>query len=320
MKRYILKRLVISLIVLIGISLLVFALIQLQPGNPYSLMISPSTKPEAYQRMLEKVGYYDPFPVKYLNWFWRFLSGDMGYSIVSNKPVLAMIMDRASNTLLLTGTAFCFSLSLGTVLGFSTALHQGSFGDNLVTFITLICLSIPPFFIGLLLIKCFAYDLAWLPASGLEDVRANSTGLLHLKDVASHLLLPALTLAISQVTFYQRFIRSTFVKLLDADYLITAMAKGLTFKEAVIKHGAKNVLIPILTLVFLQLPSLFSGALITETVFVWPGIGKLTYDAVMRRDYMVIMSVLMISSILVLACNLIADLLYASIDKRIEWR
>lgn len=320
MRQYILRRLLISIAVLAVVSIIVFTLMHMQPGNPYSSMINPNTSPAVYEQMLQRMGYYDPLPIKYVRWLGRLLHGDLGYSITSGKQVGDLIMDRLGNTLLLTGTSLIISLIVGTILGVWTAFKRNSFFDNLVTLISIICFSIPTFFIGLLLIRIFAFDLRWLPSSGIIDLRSSTDGWGRILDVARHLILPASTLALTQVTFFQRYIRLTMVDILQAEYITAAQAKGMTLSEAVRKHGIKNALIPFFTLLLLQVPSLFSGALVTETIFVWPGIGRLSYDAVSQRDYMVIIGVLMISSVIILVCNLLADILYSLIDKRIQWR
>lgn len=318
MRRYLLRKIVTALIVLLAISLIVFALIELQPGNPYSFMMSPNTSPEVYEEMLEKLGYYDPFIIKYLAWLGRFLMGDMGYSIVTGQAVATMIVERLGSSLLLSVTSMVVSFILGTLIGCFTAFNHDKWMDQMISFGSIVVMSVPAFFIGLILIKVFSFDLNWLPASGIQNVRSNSSGWDHILDVARHLLLPVMTLSATQISFFQRYIRANVIEVMRAPYIKTAMSKGLTYREAVVRHGSKNILIPILTLFFLQLPSAFSGALITETIFVWPGMGKLTYDAVLRRDYMVIMGVLMVSSIIVLTSNLFADLTYSLIDKRIE--
>lgn len=319
MKRYIAKRLVISLGVLVLVSMVVFGLMHLQPGNPYSHLMAPETSPETYERLLTQLGYYDPLPIKYGKWLWNFIRGNMGYSIVTGQPIRAMISDRMGNTLVLTLSALALSTLVGTLLGISTALRRHGAYDQLVSFLSILVLSIPTFFIGLVLIKIFAFDLNWLPTSGVTDVRAHHTGFRRVLDVLHHLILPASTLALTQVTFFQKYVRAAMLDVMDSQYIKAARAKGMTLREAVFRHGLKNALIPFMTLLFLQLPGLFSGALITETLFIWPGIGRLSYDSIQRRDHLVIIAILMISAIIIQVSNFIVDILYGLIDKRIQW-
>lgn len=318
MTRYILKRLIIATIVLFCISIVIFALINLQPGNPYSYMMSPNTSPDLVKQRLTEIGYFDPIYVKYFKWIDRALHLDLGYSIKYSMPVLEVIGLRLKNTLILMSTSLILSVVVGILLGMFAAYKRNSMIDDVITVISYIGISIPAFFFSLLLIKKLSYDIPVFPASGMYDVRGDLYGLEKAVDVMKHLFLPSVVLTMLNATSFIRYTRSSMIEIVDREYIKAAMAKGMNFKTALVKHGLKNALIPIVTVFCLQLPALFSGALMTETVFVWPGIGRLGYEAVQNRDYPLIMGILMITSVLILLSNIVADILYALIDKRVE--
>ena len=319
MTKYILKRLLTSLVVLFGISIIIFALIHLQPGNPYSTMIDPNVSPEVVKEMLKKIGYYDPIYIKYFKWISRALTGDLGYSIYYGQPVLNIIGTRMSNTVLLASFSLLLSLIFGIGIGILSAIKKNTLFDHIVTVVSFIGLSIPAFFFGLILIKIFSFDLKLLPVSGMKTLGTDYTGIKAVLDTLKHMILPGIVLAFLQSTAFIRYTRSAMIDVLDKEYITTARSKGLTINKAIFKHGFKNALIPIVTIFCLQIPFLFSGALLTETVFVWPGIGRLSYEAVLNRDYSLIMGILMILSIIILLSNLLADILYAIIDPRIRY-
>ncbi|CEK38853.1 ABC transporter permease [Paraclostridium sordellii] len=319
MAKYILKRLFTTLVVLFGISIIIFTLIHLQPGNPYSTMIDPNVSPEVVKEMLSKIGYYDPIHVKYIKWISRALRGDLGYSIYYGKPVIDIISSRMTNTAILASFSLLISIVFGIGIGILSAIKKNTLFDKVVTVFSFIGVSIPAFFFGLILIKVFSFDLQLLPVSGMKTLGSDFTGIESFFDLLKHLLLPGIVLAFLQSTAFIRYTRSSMIDVLDKEYIVTARAKGLSKNKAIFKHGLKNALIPIVTIICLQIPFLFSGALLTETVFIWPGIGRLSYEAVLNRDYSLIMGILMILSIIILLSNLLADILYAVIDPRIRY-
>ncbi|CEN79125.1 ABC transporter permease [Paraclostridium sordellii] len=319
MVKYILKRLFTTLVVLFGISIIIFTLIHLQPGNPYSTMIDPNVSPEVVKEMLSKIGYYDPIHIKYIKWISRALRGDLGYSIYYGKPVIDIISSRMTNTVILASFSLLISIVFGIGIGILSAIKKNTLFDKIATVFSFIGVSIPAFFFGLILIKVFSFDLQLLPVSGMKTLGSDFTGIESFFDLLKHLLLPGIVLAFLQSTAFIRYTRSSMIDVLDKEYIVTARAKGLSKNKAIFKHGLKNALIPIVTIICLQIPFLFSGALLTETVFVWPGIGRLSYEAVLNRDYSLIMGILMILSIIILLSNLLADILYAVIDPRIRY-
>ncbi len=266
MFKYIIKRLLIAIGVLFGVSIIIFALIHMQPGNPYSTMVDSRVSKEVIKEMLTKVGYYDPLPMKYIKWITRTLHGDFGYSIYYGAPVLDVINSRIWNTVLLS-----------------------------------------------------AFDLKLLPVSGMKTIGENYNGLEKIIDILKHLILPGVVLAFLQMASFMKYTRASMLEVLNKEYMKTARGKGLSKNKTIWKHGFKNALIPIVTILCLQVPFLFSGALLTETIFVWPGIGRLNYEALLNRDYPLIMGILMIIAIIILLSNLLADILYALIDPRIKY-
>ncbi len=305
------------MIVLVGISVLIFCLIHMQPGNPYSSMMSPHLDPEMVRNRLRELGYYDPMYIKYIKWITRAIKMDWGYSIKYSEPVMAVVSRRFLNTLILMIGPLVFSLVFGCTFGIICAVKKNTRMDDLISLVSFVGISIPSFFFSLLLIKKFSYDLGIFPSSGMYDVRSSGEGLAYMGDLIRHLVLPSLVLTLLQATAFVRYTRSSMIEVLDKEYILAAMAKGLTRRQAIIRHGFKNALIPIVTVFFLQLPGLFSGAIMTETVFVWPGIGRLGYEAVMNRDYPLVMGILMITSVFILLSNILADILYVVIDKRV---
>lgn len=318
MKNYIVKRLIISLFVLFGISILIFALVNLQPGNPYLHMLSPNTPPELIEAKLRSIGYYDNFFIKYIKWMKRALVFDLGYSIKFSRPVIEIISSRIGNTILLMGLSLILSSVLGVAIGMISSLERNTAVDDIITVVSFVGVSIPAFFFSLVLIKIFSYDLSILPSSGMYNVRYNYSGIEKILDMLLHLILPSAVLIMVHMASFIRYTRSAMIEILDKDYIKSAMAKGMSFRKAILKHGLKNALIPIITVFFIQVPTLFSGALMTETVFVWPGIGRLGYEAVQNRDYPLIMGILMITAVVILISNILADVFYILVDKQVE--
>ena len=317
--RYIIKRLLQTIPILIGISIIIFTLVNLQPGDPYAHMMDPNLSAEMREEMLQKIGYYDPLPVQYVRWLGRAVQGDLGYSIVYKSPVLKVIGSRIGNTFVLSVTAILLSMMIAIPIGIVTAIKRKQLIDYVATVIALMGLSIPAFFFGMLMIKWFAVDLKWLPISGMVTAGAHLEGMAYVKDVASHMILPTLVLALINTASLMRYTRSHMIEIIEQDFIRTARAKGISSYRVIYKHALKNCMIPIVTIISLQIPTLLSGALLTETIFIWPGIGRLNYEAVMNRDYPLIMGIVMCIALLTLTANLIADILYALIDPRIKY-
>lgn len=319
MFKYAIKRMINTIPILLGISIIVFILINCQPGDPYSNMVDPSVTQEVKEQMLKQIGYYDPLPVKYVKWITRAVRGDLGYSIIYKEPVIEVIKSRVGNTVLLGIASLFLSILIAIPIGMISSVKRYSIFDYVMTVLSFIGLSIPAFFFGMLLIKVFSVDLKILPISGMVTMGKNYIGINHIIDIFNHMILPTIVLALINTASFMRYTRSSMISIIGQDYIRTARAKGVSSFGIVLKHALKNTLIPIITIISLELPALFSGALITETIFVWPGIGRLNFEAVTNRDYSLIMGLVMIFAVITLLSNLVADILYAAVDPRIKY-
>lgn len=304
---------------LLGVTVIIYAIIRLQPGNPFLYMIDVNTDPSFLPEQLEKIGYNDPLLIQYGKWLLRALHGDLGYSIEYKQPVIGLIVGRFRNTLILASASFLISTILSISIGILSAMYPHSFIDRFVTLCCFIGVSIPVFFFGLLLIKYFAYDHAIFPVSGIQSLGMHYTGWKNVADTAKHLVLPAMTSALTQTATLLRYMRSSVLSTVSQDYISMAMAKGMTRRQAILKHGVRNAVLPVVTVICNRIPDLLSGALIVETVFVWPGIGLLNYNAILHQDYPMIMGIALFVAVIVILCNLMADILYALLDPRIKW-
>jgi len=306
-------------LILICVSVIVFIFVNQAPGDPYTQRLDPSVSAEVREEMLTKLGYYDPLHVKFFKWAGAALEGDFGYSVKYKKPVWDVIMEHLPNTIMMGASALALSVCIAIPAGKLSATKRNSIFDYGATILSFIGISIPAFFFGLILIKFLAFDLKLFPISGMISVGKGLTGFAHVKDVLWHMVLPTIVLALLQTATLMRYTRSAMLEVLDQDYIRTARAKGL--KESVVtnKHALKNALIPIITILSIQIPTIFSGAVLTETIFVWPGIGRLSYTAILDRDYPLIMALLLLTTVIILLCNLLADILYAIVDPRIRY-
>lgn len=320
MERYAIRRLAQAVLIVLCVSLIVFIFINLAPGDPYTQRLDPSVSAEVREEMLEHLGYYDPVHIKYFKWLSAVAHGDLGYSIKYKKPVADVIGERLPNTIVLGLAALILSTAIAIPAGIISATRRNSIFDYVGTILSFVGISIPAFFFGLLMIKIFSFDLKLFPISGMTTVGENYNGLALVKDIAAHMVLPTIVLALLQTATLMRYTRSSMLEVFDQDYIRTARAKGLSERVVTNKHAFKNALIPVITILSMQIPSLFSGAVLTETIFVWPGIGRLSYTAILDRDYPLIMALLLLTTVIILICNLIADLLYALIDPRIRYR
>lgn len=318
MSRYLLRRVATAIPVLFGISLIVFTLVKLQPGDPFVGMVDPNSSPEQKQELLRRAGYDQPIPVQYLHWVSRAVLGDFGYSTQYGAPVLTVISSRLGNTLVLTLTSLALAALVAVPVGMQQALRRSTPSDLALSVLTFVALSIPTFFLGILLIKVFAADLGWLPASGVITVGAGYTGVHATLDMLKHLALPAVTLAVVNAASLTRYVRSSVSDILDQDFVATRFATGASRGEVLGIHVLKNAAKPLVTIISLELPSLLSGALLTETVFGWPGIGRLNYEAVQNRDYPLLMGIIMFLALAIVVANLVADLIYSVVDPRVR--
>lgn len=316
MDRFVIRRLVQSLPLLFAISVVSFAILKFTPGGPLSAYEGNPDFTETDRLRLEKAfGLDQPLPVQYVNWLGAFLRLDWGYSFASHQPVLSLIGERLPNTLYLMGTVFLVVLLIAIPIGVFTAMKQYSVFDHVITGATFAFLSTPTFWLGLLLIILFGLQLRWLPLGGMATPGAD----FDLGDRARHLILPVMTLALVQVGGHVRYLRASMLETIGQDYMRTARAKGLPERILVMRHAFKNAAIPLVTIVALDLPELFVGALVTEQIFGWPGMGRLFWDAATRSDYPVLQGILAVSSALIILANLAADVLYGYLDPRIRY-
>lgn len=319
MHKYIIRRILMMIPVLFGVSICIFTLIHMAPGDPYSAMIDPSTPPEEIQSMLHNIGYYDPLPVKYGKWISRALTGDLGYSIRYQEQVVSVIGRRMGNTLLLSVLSLVLGVVIAVPLGVISATKQYSKFDYIATIFAFIGMSLPAFFFALLMIKFLAFDLKLFPISGMQTIGAGYTGIRQLIDILHHMMLPIIVLALLHMASFMRYSRSAVLEVVRQDYIRTARAKGLNERLVIYRHALRNALIPIITLLSTSLGYILSGAILTETVFSWPGMGTLIYQSILNRDYPLVIASTMLLSICVLMANLLADIMYAVADPRIKY-
>mgnify|MGYP002511142965 FL=1 len=313
MSKYIIKRILIAIPVLIGITIIDYAIMCLA-GSPLEMLQGPRVSEAAVEAKAIALGLDKPFYIQYFVWLGQLLQGNMGYSIKSFQSVSGMIGSHLGPTLLLMGVSLLTGLLIAIPAGIYSAVHQYSAGDyGLVTF-SFLGSSIPGFFLSLLLVFVFTVKLGWVPSSGMSTLgTAGSFG-----DVARHMVMPVTVLAISIAGRNIRYIRSAMLEILQQDYLRTARAKGIGRFLVINKHALRNAMVPIVTVIGMEIPVLFGGAVIVEQVFSWPGLGLMTMSAISGRDYPVIMGVCLLSAVVVLAANLITDILYALVDPAIQ--
>ncbi len=314
MLRYITQRLIESAIVLLIMSFLIYGLIGLMPGDPIDLMITadPKLTPEDAARLKALYGLDRPIAERYFNWLSAAFTGDLGYSRIHARPVLEVLRPALGNTVLLMGLSFALALAIALPAGVIAALKPQSALDNTINMVAFAGISVPPFWLAILLIILFAVVLGWLPAGGMGDAGWWSR--------ASHLVLPVAALTLVTVGGIIRFVRAATIEALRQDYVRTARAKGLSRRQVIVGHVLRNAMIPVVTILALNFGALFSGALITETMFGWLGMGKAIYDAIMGNDFNLALIGLLLATLTTLLANLLADLTYAWLDPRISYR
>ncbi len=324
MLKYICKRILTSIPVLLIITMVIFGVVKSMPGDEVTALLGPGTKatPEVKAAARKKYGLDKPIPEQYVRWLGRTLSGNLGTSITLRKPVGEVIGTYVWNTFLLNVVSLIVALIFAIPIGIYQAVHKGSVWDNFWTVFSLLGISVPTFFFGLLLIYGVALRVSWIPISGMRDTMLASFGydnkFQEIGDVLIHMLLPTIVLSFSSFATFSRYVRNSMVEVINQDYIRTARAKGLSEKTVIYKHAFKNAQIPLVTLLGLYIPSLFSGATILETVFVWPGIGKILIDAINQRDTALVNACLVFSAILMILGNLLSDICYSLVDPRVK--
>ncbi len=290
---------------LFAASIIVFLLLYLIPGDPIRVMASPQARQDDIERLRERWGLNEPLPVQYVNWARNTLSGDLGESVRMRIPVSSVLWPRYVNTLRLTAASMGFAVLLGLAIGITASIKRGSIFDISTMFGAILGFSIPPFWLGLLLILAFNVHLNWLPSGGGDTWR--------------HMILPVISLGTASTALIARMTRSAMLEVLNADFIRTARAKGLAQQRIIIGHALRNALIPVVTIVGLQFGILMAGAVITEVVFTWPGIGRLMVESILNRDFPVVRATLLVTSATFIVINLLVDILYAYLDPRIKY-
>lgn len=316
MARFLVDRLLQSIVVILVLSFVIYAMIGLMPGDPIDLMITanPDFTSEDAARLKKLYGLDQPILDRYLHWLGSALQGDFGYSRIYGQPVVDVIGDRLANTAILLGISLALSLVIAIPLGVIAAMRPHGRLDYLINLLCFAGISAPPFWLALLAIMFFSITLDWFPAGGLPPEGSGLIAYLH------YATLPVLTLTVASVGGFTRFMRASMMDTLQQDYIRTARAKGVGPTRLIVSHALRNALIPMATIVALSVGTLFSGALITETMFSWLGMGKAIYDAILGNDYNLALTGLMLATILTLVGNLLADIAYVVLDPRLNFR
>ncbi|MEK7783203.1 MAG: ABC transporter permease [Candidatus Binatota bacterium] len=322
MLQYLTRRIIEMVPLLFFISALIYLLLYLMPGDPLYSMLEdvPNLRPEDYKRLRTLYGLDDPVYVQYWKWLWQVLQLKPGYSREYGQPVLDVILPALKNTLVLTLTAVVLGKFLAVLLGIFSAIRQYSIGDYLLTALTFMAYSVPAFWLALMMIIVFAVKLGWLPTSGMISPDVTPGTWAATVDWVKHLILPVTVLAMSEIIQVQRYMRSSLLEVLRQDYLTTARAKGLSERTVIGKHALKNALIPVVTIIAITMPRVIGGSTVVETVFGYPGMGRLLYTSIMGNDFVVAMTVVMIIAVTVVLFNLLADILYGWLDPRIRYQ
>ncbi|MFH1541029.1 MAG: ABC transporter permease [Elusimicrobiota bacterium] len=320
---YLFRRLLLTIPVLLGITIITFLVMHLSPGKPTDVLTDMNQKmtAEAKQRLIAIYGLDKPFYIQYGMWLKRLAKLDFGKSFKDDRPVIKKITERLPATLLLNFLSIIFIFAIAIPIGVFSAVKKDTVFDKITTITVFLGFSVPTFWIAILLMIFFGLHLGWLPISGFRSINFDElTFLRKFIDIAKHLVLPVFVSAFTGLAGLSRYTKSAMLEVLNQDYIRTARAKGLSESTVIFKHALRNALIPVVTIIGLTIPDLIGGSFIFETIFAWPGMGRLGYEAIMARDYPVIMAVGTVVAILTLLGNLIADISYAYVDPRIRYR
>jgi peptide/nickel transport system permease protein len=317
MLKYLVRRILISIPVLIAVTIIVFGLTELAPGDMIDYFISSEAQmtPEQLQVMRERFGLDQPVTTRYVSWLGSVVRGDLGFSFVEGRPVAELVGRRLSASLLLVGTALAIGVIVGIPLGVFTALRQYSIADFFLTGVSFLGISMPAFIAGIFGLYIFSITLGWFPSGGMRPVDRNPT----LGDSIYYLILPSCILSLQYVASYMRYTRFSMLEVIRSDYITTARAKGLRERGVVWRHMVPNAILPVITVIGFSIPNLVVGAVFTETVFSWPGMGTLYRNAVQGRDVPLLMGMNLVIALVVLVGNILTDLIYALVDPRIRY-
>lgn len=320
MKRYITKRLITGIVVVLLSVCINFVLIRLAPGDPITILAgTENPNPEMIAKLKELYGLDKSIPEQFILFIANLFRGNMGYSYISNQPVTQIIADKVLPTLLLTFSALVIAATLGIIFGVRAARKNGSWFDRFMCSITYVFDSMPSFWLGLMFILFFASTLKWFPTSGMTDLRSNHTGFMYILDVLYHLFLPVLTLVIVQFPYYFRITRSSVIQTMSEDFITTFRATGMSEKHIFNRYVLKNAILPTITVIGMSVAFLFSGAALVETIFGWPGMGRLLISAIASRDYQVLTGIYLVLSVSVAITMIVVDVVYSLIDPRIKY-
>lgn len=308
--------------VVLVIATVSFVIVRAAPGDPAQVMAGQTgaADEQMLAQLRQEYGLDKPYLIQLAGHLKRVLTVDLGYSYRQQRPVLSLLAERMPATLLLTGTAFLLALVAGIVLGTLAGVRAGRWSDTLLSVVALLLYAMPVFWLGLMLVLLFSVQLDWLPAFGYATIGVDMPPLRRAFDILSHLALPALSLSAVYLAIYTRLMRSSVIEVMHQDFIKTARAKGLTRGRIIAKHILRNAILPVVTVAGMQAGALVGGAVVVETVFAWPGLGRLTYDAVLQRDYPVLLGIFLVMSVLVIVINLLTDAIYRAIDPRVTTR
>lgn len=308
------RRVLQSLLVLWLVTVVTFAIIHLAPGGPVQIFLQPGLSPAAIEQQIKNLGLDRPIPVQYLDWLGDLLRGDLGHTFKGYIPVAQIIWPTFKNTLILMGTAWVVTLLLAIPWGVYNSARQYGLSDTLASLVGYAGLAMPSFWLGIILQQVFALKLKWLPLSNMYTYGREGD----LLDLVRHMVLPVATLVIINLAAYLKYARASMLEVLGQDYIRTARAKGVPERRVIFRHALRNALIPIITILGLDLPFVVSGAALTEAVFNWPGMGQLFVQMAFAREYQVLMAITLIVTVVVVVGNLLADVLYAVVDPRVR--
>jgi peptide/nickel transport system permease protein len=318
MQQYLIKRLLISIPTLLVINLVIFTVLALAPGDPLGEFASnPAITAEVRENIRKALGLDQPIQIRYFKWLWAFIRGDLGYSFTSRSPVFDLLLQRLPTTLWVVGSAYLVGVIIAFPLGIISALKRYSLTDRIITTLAFLGFSLPPFFTGLLFIIIFSVQLKWFPF--IYNSTLQVTDWSSLIAAIQQSIMPISVLALYQSAVLMRFIRSSVLEELNQEYVSTAIAKGLSSFAVLTNHILPNAMIPVVTLIALDIPAIFTGALVTEQIFRIPGIGALLIESIYRSDTPVVMAITFIYGILIVLFNLIADILYSILDPRVRY-
>lgn len=320
MKRYIGKRALSGLLVVLLSVCFNFTLIRLAPGDPIRIMAgTDNPNEEMIQALQQKYGLDKSIPEQFVMFLGNVAKGDLGYSYISDEPVIKMIGEKIGPTLALSLTAVMLSVTLGTILGIYAARRNGSKFDQFVCSVSYVFDATPGFWLGLMMILIFASNLRWLPTSGMVNLRANYKGFAYFADVCRHLVLPVSTMVLTQTPYYFRIARSSVLQVMSEDFITTFKATGMKESRIFNKYVLRNAILPTVTVLGMSLAFLLSGSVLIETVFAWPGMGRLMFNSISKRDYPVLTGIYLVTSVVICIAMILVDILYGFIDPRIRY-